>query len=122
MNSSQLCVIPAMRFDLCAHTYDEFGLAQKVFAERLADFIQAPRGACILELGSGTGGLTSHLCSRGFRVHATDISPRMVVIGQETVPFATWSTLDAFNDPIPPSDLQVSSGLVHWSSHPVQTL
>lgn len=79
-----------MRFDVCAHTYDEHAGPQRFFAERVAQFIlgsgtrvspvqldaQKPnvlqnsndspdrQDAClttILELGAGTGALTQHL-------------------------------------------------------------
>ena len=70
-----------MRFDVCAHSYDEHAGPQRFFAERVAQFILgsgtgvSPVSSCsvsethrqdacpttILELGAGTGALTRHL-------------------------------------------------------------
>ena len=50
-----------MRFDVCAHTYDEHAGPQRFFAERVAQFIGAKSTENILELGAGTGALTRHL-------------------------------------------------------------
>ena len=127
-----------MRFDVCAHTYDEHAGPQRFFAERVVQFICArrtfslsPTGtkdedrleACptlIIELGAGTGVLTRHLI--GAPVHATDASPTMVERGRAAVPEAQWSVLDAFNQSLPVAALQVSSGLLHWAENPSATL
>ena len=50
-----------MRFDVCAHTYDEHAGPQRFFAERVAKFIDAKPKESILELGAGTGALTKWL-------------------------------------------------------------
>ena len=114
-----------MRFDVCAHTYDEHAGPQRFFAERVAHFISPRPAEKILELGAGTGALTRCLLgasASGAAVLATDSSPAMVEQGRRSVPQALWSVLDAFNQPIPIATLQVSSGLLHWAGDPVATL
>jgi len=116
-----------MRFDLCAHTYDEHAGPQRFFAERVAQFIldgsqgvSPLRSESVLELGAGTGALTRYLLDAP--VLATDASPTMVEHGRLAVPQAQWSVLDAFKASLPAADLQVSSGLLHWSDDPVSML
>lgn len=136
-----------MRFDDCAHTYDEHAGPQRFFAERVAQFILgATKGASparpesVLELGAGTGALTRYLAGApstasassrasvradtvlGTPILATDASPTMVNRGCIAVPQAQWSVLDAFKDPLPAATLQVSSGLLHWADDPVSML
>jgi trans-aconitate methyltransferase len=127
----------AMRFDVCAHTYDEHAGPQRFFAERVAQFIGAQPAETILELGAGTGALTQHLIGApsglagiplagsetGVAILATDASPTMVERGCLAVPQVEWSVLDAFSHPpLPATALQVSSGLLHWAEDPVATL
>jgi SAM-dependent methyltransferase len=109
-----------MRFDVCAHTYDEHAGPQRFFAERVAQFIGAKSTENILELGAGTGALTQAL--KGSFVLATDASPAMIDRGSLFVPLAHWSVLDAFNEPLPVAALQVSSGLLHWADDPAAML
>jgi trans-aconitate methyltransferase len=105
-----------MRFDDCAHTYDEHAGPQRFFAERVAQFIGADPTETIVELGAGTGALTSWLKDKS--ICATDASPTMVERGRVTAPQAQWSVLDAFKQPLPVAALQVSSGLLHWTEDP----
>lgn len=128
-----------MRFDVCAHTYDEHAGPQRFFAERVAQFIDAKRSETVLELGAGTGALTSRLIGApasgpapsdykfagseiGAPILATDASPTMVERGRIAVPQARWSVLDAFKQALPVAALQVSSGLLHWAENPSATL
>jgi SAM-dependent methyltransferase len=109
-----------MRFDVCAHTYDEHAGPQRFFAERVAQFIGARSTENILELGAGTGALTQ--CLTGASILATDASTTMVERGRIAVPEARWSVLDAFSQPLPVAALQVSSGLLHWADDPAAML
>lgn len=112
-----------MRFDACAHTYDENATPQHTFATLVAQFIQARPGEAILELGAGTGALTRHLVvAPDQRVHATDASRAMAARGEQSVPQARWTVLNAFAESMPPSDLQVSSGLLQWAENPISVL
>ncbi len=109
-----------MRFDVCAHTYDEHAGPQRFFAERVAQFIDAKPTETILELGAGTGALTRWF--GGLTVLATDASPTMVQRGRVAVPQVQWAALDAFQQSPPVVALQVSSGLLHWADDPAATL
>lgn len=109
-----------MRFDVCAHTYDEHAGPQRFFAERVAEFIDAKPQERIVELGAGSGALTRWFA--GASVQATDASPAMVARGRLVAPGAQWSVLDAFEQSPPVSSLQISSGLLHWAPDPVATL
>jgi SAM-dependent methyltransferase len=131
-----------MRFDVCAHTYDEHAGPQRFFAERVAQFIDAKPAENILELGAGTGALTRLLVGAansdsaracfnhsehaesefGAPILATDASPAMVQFGSTTVPQAQWLVIDAFSQPLPVAALQASSGLLHWAEDPVAML
>ncbi len=112
-----------MRFERCAHTYDEHAAPQRAFAARVMEFIGNRPGEDTLELGAGTGALTAHLCRQaGTRVQASDASPAMVRLGRAAVPAAEWSELDAFRAPPPTARLQVSSGLLQWAQDPVEVL
>ncbi len=109
-----------MRFDVCAHTYEEHAGPQRFFAELVAGFIGAKPPETVVEFGAGTGALTRWLESEF--VHATDASPAMVKRGCLAVPNAQWSVLDAFSQSPPVASLQISSGLLHWAEDPVVTL
>ena len=112
-----------MRFDVCARSYDANAAPQRGFAARVAEFIQVSDVEAVLELGAGTGALTRHLCAvarAGAR--ATDASPAMVRLGRAAVPAAAWSQLDAFRTRVPETNLQVSSGLLHWADDPAGIL
>ena len=66
-----------------ATVYDAFGEGHENLARmrrRLYDHIQAlvPPGARLLELNAGTGLDAVRMVERGYRVHATDLSPGMV--------------------------------------------
>ena len=73
----------AEAFSLTAEKYDLFALdhpnqtrmRNKVYAH-LEKYLQARQS--ILELNAGTGIDAAHLTQRGYRVHATDISPGML--------------------------------------------
>ncbi len=73
-----------------AHTYDAFGEGHENLTRmrhRLYRHIQAriPPGGRLLELNAGTGLDAVQLVQRGYRVHATDLSPDMVAQAQEKV-------------------------------------
>ena len=112
-----------MRFEERALTYDAHALPQRSFAFKVAQSLQCSPGDQILELGAGTGALTTFLCARpGLQVIATDASPAMVALGKTAVPQAQWRILDAFHETLPLSTIQVSSGLLHWALDPVRVL
>ena len=59
-----------------------------------------PRDSAMLELGCGVGRMTKALARRFRSVHATDVSPEMVVQGRSLCPElnnVTWEVSDGFD-------------------------
>jgi 16S rRNA (adenine1518-N6/adenine1519-N6)-dimethyltransferase len=52
-------------------------LHHRAILERIADALDAPTGAGVLEIGPGQGGLTAILAARGFRVTAIEKDPAL---------------------------------------------
>ena len=110
------------RFDAAADTYDQVAGTQRRIAEGLARRVLALPTAAhpeVLEIGCGTGALTTYLGPRLPDCHwlATDISPRMVAACARRT--GTWATLAVMDgeDPAlagPRFDLIVSSLAVQW--------
>lgn len=77
--------------------------------ELLAD-VRA-RDGLVLEVGCGSGLLTSHLVDAGHRVIATDASPAMLDLARETL--GGWVPVERLtlpDDPVPEADAIVSVG------------
>ncbi len=110
-----------MRFNDRADTYEANAAPQRRFAEALASFAPFKPGTRVLELGAGTGFLTSALLAQGVSVDATDSSPAMVALGREAAPNANWQVHDAFG-PIDKAKALASSGLLHWAPNPSAVL
>jgi SAM-dependent methyltransferase len=65
----------------------------------------------VLELGCGSGALTSHLVGAGLEVIASDASPAMVDLVRREVPDAAEHRLITLpDDPLPRADVIVSAG------------
>ena len=74
---------------------DCFGHLAKEYRGWLAPIGRSlPRGAAVLELGSGTGVPTARLLSRSFRVTGVDISDRQVRRARRLVPAARFLRAD----------------------------
>jgi SAM-dependent methyltransferase len=70
------------------------------------------RGGLVLELGCGSGLLTRRLVEAGHRVIATDASPAMLKLAQETAPGADLRRLVLPHNELPAVDAVVSVGHV----------
>ena len=70
------------------------------------------RGGLVLELGCGSGLLTSHLLGAGHTVIATDASPAMLDLARETAAGADLRLLTLPDDPLPEADAIVGVGHV----------
>lgn len=68
------------------------------------------RGGLVLEIGCGSGLLTRFLTDAGHRVLATDASPAMLALAEETAPAAETRRLTLPDDPLPAADAVVGVG------------
>lgn len=80
---------------------------------RLVDAM-APRGARILDAGSGTGRVGAVLAAAGHDVVGVDVDPVLVAAAQEDFPGARWvvGDLAELDLPGPPFDVAVAAGNV----------
>jgi SAM-dependent methyltransferase len=68
------------------------------------------RDGLVLEIGCGSGLLTSHLVAAGHRVLATDASPAMLDLAREALPGTEFAQLTLPDDPVPPAAAIVGTG------------
>jgi SAM-dependent methyltransferase len=82
-------------------------------APGILELLSPVRGGLVLELGCGSGALTRHLLSAGFRVIATDASDDMLSLARaELGEQADLRRLTLPGDPLPAADAIVSVGHV----------
>ncbi len=104
---------PIYRKDL-AYVHDQgYGFHAQLCAPGILRLL-APvlaKGATVLEIGAGSGQLTTLLVEAGHRVIATDSSPAMLDLARASVPGAAEiRTLTLPDDPVPPVDAIVGIG------------
>ncbi len=103
------------------NSYDVFtpesGLRLVETCVRVAGF---KPGACIADLGCGSGVFTSFLRELGFRPIGLDISPKLIALGRNRYPGVEFLEGDAEHLPFPSSSLDgvLLSGLVHHFPDP----
>jgi malonyl-CoA O-methyltransferase len=105
-------------FGQAAATYDAHATVQKIAAERLAELIAEEPAARVLEIGCGTGFLTSALARRlpHAEVIATDLAPAMLRACRNRVPAARYLAMDGERPCFAPGSFDlVCAGLaVQW--------
>ncbi len=72
-----------------------------VIRERIVDHLELAAGVTVVEIGSGTGGITEHMIRRGARVTCVDRSEPMLARARQRVPeahFVLASALDWKSD------------------------
>jgi len=80
-------------------------------APGILELLAPVRGGLVLELGCGSGALTSHLLAEGHRIIATDASPDMLALAREALgPDADLRQLTLPDDKLPEADAIVSVG------------
>lgn len=67
---------------------------QDIWGEARTLDAMLPRGAKVLDAGSGPGRLGTYLYERGHRVTGVDIDPKLIEEAQRVCPDATWKTAD----------------------------
>lgn len=77
-------------------------------AEKMCRIARVSEGDCVVEVGPGTGSLTSALAASGAHVVAVEKDPRLVRICRMTVPRALVVCADALEDDV----LEVARGMV----------
>jgi SAM-dependent methyltransferase len=104
---------PYYRADLARIHHEGFAFHADDCAPGMIELLEpvlARRGS-VLELGCGSGLLTSHLVRAGHRVVATDASPAMLDIARRIAPGAQEiRQLTLPDDPLPEADAVVSVG------------
>jgi malonyl-CoA O-methyltransferase len=119
----------ASRFNRSAETYDDHCRVQRLMADRLVvclEGVAAP--ARILELGCGTGYLTSLLASRfpASKIVALDFAERMVEVARNRVrgSLVDLDVADAESADFDPEsfDLIVSNATIQWFDTPAGSL
>ncbi len=117
--------ILARSFGNAASTYDHSSHVQQIAANHLISYLPISTPSTILEIGCGTGHLTSHLCSRypDAQITVTDISHSMLKQCQAkhghhpNLHFALMNGEDPHSSM--PYDLIVSSMVVQWFKEPL---
>lgn len=75
--------------------------------------------ATVLELGAGTGKLTTELVAQGYDVHATEPDPQMLAVLRKRLPDVRTSESGAEEIPLPDRsvDVVVAAQAFHWFDH-----
>src|SRR5436305_10623733 len=106
-------------FDGVASRYDG---ARSSYPAELVDWMVATarltQGAQVLEIGCGTGQLTSQLAARGFTVTAIDMGAAMIELARARVrdPHVRFepTSFEDFSAPAASFDLVTSASAFHW--------
>lgn len=115
-------------FHASAATYDQSAAMQRISAQRLASLLPRRQNLEILEIGCGTGILTSHLLDiyKNSRIFSLDIAPNMIKKCKERFsiyPNIHFACLDMDTARLPLKfDLIVSNMALHWLSEGVNNL
>jgi len=106
---------PYYRPDLALVHHRGFGFHADACAPGILKLLEpiSARDGLVVEIGCGSGLLTSYLVAAGHRVVATDASPAMLQLARDTAP-GTEDILELVlpDDDIPPADAIVSVGHV----------
>jgi trans-aconitate methyltransferase len=87
------------------------------YGRQLLDFVDAPQGR-VLDLGCGTGDLTSELAKRCARVVGIDASAAMIETARLRYPELCFLVMDALQlDGIGKFDAVFSNAVFHWIAH-----
>lgn len=106
----------ARSFGQVAEAYDR---GRPTYPADAAAWLVGREAATVLELGAGTGKLTSQLVALGHDVHATDPDEAMLEILRERVPGARVSSTSAEEIPLGDRsvDVVVAAQAFHWFDH-----
>lgn len=106
------------RFSKSARRYNELCSIQNDLARELADRITLEAAHRVLDVGCGTGNLTSEILSRhpGIQVTGLDFSEAMISTARSTLSGAAWTVADGGHLPFKDKTLDavVSSSSYQW--------
>jgi SAM-dependent methyltransferase len=106
----------ARSFGLAADAYDR---GRPTFPTEAVSWLVGPNPTTVLELGAGTGKLTSVLVELGHDVHATEPDPGMLTVLRRHLPDVPTSESGAEEIPLPDRsvDVVVAAQAFHWFDH-----
>ncbi|HYF71893.1 MAG TPA: class I SAM-dependent methyltransferase, partial [Nocardioides sp.] len=109
-------VSPALSFGDVAAAYDR---ARPTYPRESVAWLAGEQPTTVLELGAGTGKLTSVLVDLGHDVHATDPDEQMLAVLRERLPDVRTSVAGAEELPVPDAsyDVVVVAQAFHWFDH-----
>ncbi|SHN77108.1 class I SAM-dependent methyltransferase [Chitinophaga sp. CF418] len=85
------------------------------YGNSLIEWLQPKEGESILDLGCGTGELTSQIAASGAKVTGLDASSSMIASAQEHYPDITFKVGDATNFSLPETfDAVFTNATLHW--------
>jgi ubiquinone/menaquinone biosynthesis C-methylase UbiE len=104
---------PARSFGSVADAYDR---ARPSYPQEAAVWLAGDQPTTVLELGAGTGKLTSALVALGHDVHATDPDEQMLAVLRRRLPDVRTSVAAAEEIPAPDAsyDVVVTAQAFHW--------
>jgi trans-aconitate methyltransferase len=89
----------------------------------LLELLEAKASEHILDLGCGTGHLTSQIAATGARVVGIDKSPEMIQQAREKYPALRFEVMDAREIPFPEQfDAVFSNATLHWITEPERVI
>lgn len=85
------------------------------YGNSLIEWLEPKEGEIILDLGSGTGELTSQIAATGAKVTGLDSSATMIASAQQAFPDITFKVADATSFSLPETfDAVFSNATLHW--------
>jgi trans-aconitate methyltransferase len=106
-----------------ARLYDDRHSFVWKMAAGLLDLLEAKPDERILDLGCGTGHLTSQIAASGARVVGVDRSPDMIQQAREKYPNLPFEVMDAREIAFPePFDAIFSNATLHWIKEPEKVI
>ena len=106
------------QFDKAAQTYNDHATIQEVSAHKLVEMTASHQPLSILDIGCGSGLLTSKIAIRhpNATIDAIDVSPAMInQLNQQTIPNLTLICNDYIQVSLAKRyDLIVSNAALHW--------
>lgn len=103
--------------------YDRDFAFVSAYGAELLDWLDPRPGETVVDLGCGTGVLTSRIAAAGAHVIGIDSDPAMVAAARRRLPDADLRVADAHDFTVDePVDAVFSNAALHWMPAPVEVL